>query len=164
MTGINQLVLLALCRKATVNGEATVKLDELARMVKTTTEDVRTSLRLAVKAGEIEIRENWVQRQGRTERGTNTYLFTVMKPKQGDGEEIEFDEVELPGIPPPPPPPPKEPAQRIMMTAEALAEIAADPLYHGLNVNDQAWKFKRWAEANKVDTTVRRFKVWLSKV
>jgi hypothetical protein len=165
-TSQHMLVLLALAKHANGAGEATVTLSVLARMCRCGEADAKLSLRYAVNMGELEIIKN----SGKSgERLTNTYRFKIFAGPKGNGEEddIQFEEPPLPGIPLPKVKDlPKEPQPKIMMSAEALAEIAADPIYKGLDVNAQAWKFKRWcaAQVPPVDTTVRRFKVWLSKV
>lgn len=170
-TGGEVLVLLALAHKANVFGECTIKLAELAKMTRLKEDLVRVALRKAVQIKELAIFENHAE-DGR--RLTNTYQFTVMKAKELNGEDdIQFDDPALPGIAPLPGiPPPKvkdlpRPAQpKIMMDAAQLDMIAADPIYKGLDVRAQAWKFKRWCKAQvpPAEETVRRFKVWLSRV
>lgn len=163
------LVMLALAQRANVVGEATVKLAELARMTRLNETEVRQALRAAVRIKELGIFPN-IDKDGA--RLTNTYRFMVFggqRQEEMNGEDdIQFDDPALPGIPPPKvrdlPPKPLQP--KIMMDATQLAVLAADPIYKGLDVRAQAWKFKRWCRAQvpPAEETVRRFRTWLSKV
>jgi hypothetical protein len=167
------LVLLALAQHCGLTGEATVKVAELSRMTRLSDNEVRQALRAAVRVKEIGILQNVDPYNG--VRLTNTYRFLVFRrpPSKdevnGVEENIEFDEPEtLPGINVPKKvadlPKPTQP--KIMMDTLQLDMIAADPLYRGLDVRAQAMKFKRWARAQvpPAEETVKRFKVWLSKV
>jgi hypothetical protein len=160
------LVLLALASRANLVGESTVKLAELAKLCRGSEANVRHSLRSAVLLKEIEIFQNTDAEGNRT---TNTYKFTVMAatsaPPDGEEDDINFDDPSLPGIPVPKVRDlPQRPQPRIMMDDKMLAAIAADPLYKGMDVHKEAWKFKRWCTAKGAAMTVTRFKVWLSKV
>lgn len=158
------LVEFALACKANFIGEATVTLAELAQMTRMKEEEIRISLRYAVKLGELQILQNTDQNGKRT---ANTYKFTIMASlhRHANGEDdIQFDDP-LPGIEPPKVRDLPRPAQpKIMMDATQLAQIEADPLYKGLDVKAQAWKFKRWCRAKGQEETVRRFRTWLSRV
>jgi hypothetical protein len=166
------LVMLAMAHYANSSGESTVKLAELVRLTRLDENNVREAIRAAVRIKELAIFENYEPSQGR--RVTNTYRFMVFAgprqdKKNGAEEDIQFDEPQgsLPGIDVPKVrdlPKPTQP--KIMMDAAQLEIISADPLYRGLDVKTQAWKFKRWCRAQvpPAEETVRRFKVWLSKV
>jgi hypothetical protein len=162
-TSKDVLVLLALAQYSTPAGESTVKLAELARMTRLGHEDIRRALRAAVGFKELAIIQN-VSADGT--RLTNTYRFLLFhRPVEANGE-IQFGEPEtLPGMPVPKVPdlPPKP---KLMMDALQLDMIASDPVYKGLDVRGQAWKFKRWCRAQSppAQETVKRFKVWLSRV
>jgi hypothetical protein len=159
-----RLVLLALAHKANVLGETTIKVTELAVMCRCDEGTVKTSLRKLVADKEITIFQN---RDHAGNRTTNTYKFVVAGAGIDGEDDIKFDDPlpNLPGIPAPKVRDlPKEPQAKLMMDKVALAAIAADPIYQGINVNEQAWKFKRWCAAHKKDETVRRFKVWLARV
>jgi hypothetical protein len=159
------LVLLALSKSANTLGEATIKLSELTRLCRCSEQEVRDCLRAGVRLRIIEIIQN---KDDKGARITNTYKFLAVKTHNGDlDDDIDFDEPDLPGIPIPKvkdPPPPAPPQQPLIMDDKILGEIATDPLYKGLDVYKAAWQFKRYCAAQKLDTTVRRFKVWLSRI
>jgi hypothetical protein len=162
------LVLLALaqhCRGC----EATVKLAELVRLTRLSKDDIRIAIRRAVRINELAIIQN-VDDAG--SRLTNTYRFLAFyRPatkEENGADNIEFNEpATLPGITVPKVQDLPRPAQpKIMMDALQLDMLALDPVYKGLDVRGQAWKFKRWCRAQvpPAQETVRRFKMWLSKV
>jgi hypothetical protein len=160
--------MLALAQHANIVGEATVKLASLTRMTHLSEDEVRQSLRAAIRVKELVIFQNI--KDGA--RLTNTYRFTVFAgPRQEElngGDDIQFDEPpSLPGIAVPKVKDlPRQTQPKIMMDTVQLDMMAADPLYRGLDVRAQAIKFKRWARAQvpPAEETVRRFRVWLSKV
>jgi hypothetical protein len=163
------VVMLALAQHVNVVGEATVKLAELTRMTRLNEDEVRQSLRAAIRVKELVIFQN-TNKDGA--RLTNTYRFLVFsgpRREELNGEDdIQFDEPpSLPGIAVPKVKDLPRPTQpKIMMDTLQLDMIAADPLYRGLDVRAQAMKFKRWARAQvpPAEETVKRFKTWLSRV
>jgi Helix-turn-helix domain len=159
-----RLVLLALAWSDNGSGEAMVEVADLCSDCRLDDATVRDSLKkLRDVTKEIVIFHNHDD-QGK--RLANSYRFVVAGPRPTNGEEeIDFDDPPLPGIPVPKVRDlPKERQPQLLMDATALAAIAADPIYKGINVNEQAWKFKRWCVAHNKDETVRRFKVWLARV
>lgn len=158
-----RLVLLALAFKANVVGEATVTVADLVKLCRCSEMEVKNALRGCIKDEEIQIFQN---HDAQGQRTTNTYKFTVAGLGTDNGEDdIQFEDPTLTGIPVPKVRDlPKEPQPRLMMDATALAAIAADPIYQGLDVQKEAWRFKRWCVAHEKDQTVRRFKVWLARV
>lgn len=163
------LVMLALAHHANPEGESTVKLTELVRLTRLGENDIRDAIRVAVRLKELAIFLN-IQNGARL---TNTYRFVVFAGPRGEkvngAEDIQFDEPQsnLPGIAVPKVADlPKATQPKIMMNATQLEMIALDPVYKGLDVRAQAWKFKRWCKAQvpPAEETVRRFKVWLSRV
>jgi len=165
MTERDRLVQLALAYKANLIGEATIKLDELAEMCKAYPADVRDSLRNLVKENQIQIFQNQ-DKDGR--RTTNTYKAIVggLGRTNGEDDDIQFEDppLNLPGIAPPKVKDLPKSETHLMMDKQALAAISADPLYQGLNVTQEAWKFRRWCAAHQKPETIRRFKVWLARV
>jgi hypothetical protein len=51
-----------------------------------------------------------------------------------------------------------------MMNEEALDEFVSDPAYQGVDVNQEAWKFKKWCKVNNKLESVRRFTNWLNRI
>jgi len=165
-TDLNRLVQLALAHRSNLVGEATITLDDLADMCKAFPADVRESLRMLVKADQITIFQNQDKDGKRT---TNTYKSIVggLGRNGEEDDDIQFSDppLNLPGIPAPKVSDVKKDlGTRVMMDGTALAAISADPLYEGLDVNKEAWRFKRWCAAHGKETTVRRFKQWLARV
>src|SRR5215472_9007807 len=154
VTDRDRLVALALAYKANLIGETTIKLDDLASLCRCYPAEVRECLRNLVKTNQIQIFQN---QDAEGKRTTNTYKFIVGGlGANGEEDDIEFESPEqsLPGIPAPKVrdlPPPTQP--KPMMDAAALAAIAADELYEGLDVHKEAWRFKRWCAAHQKDCT-----------
>jgi thiol-disulfide isomerase/thioredoxin len=160
-----RLVLLALACKDNGSGEAMVEVADLCSDCRLDDPAVRAVLKnLRDVTKEIVIFHN---HDSEGQRLANTYRFVVAGPRPTNGEEedIDFSDPPLPGISVPKVKDlPKEPQPKLLMDAAALAAIAADPLYKGLDVTGEAWKFKRWCVAHKKPETVQRFKVWLARV
>jgi hypothetical protein len=77
------------------------------------------------------------------------------------------DEQPTPVEPPKPPTAPTRaaplPNSEPMMDGETLARIARDPLYKDLDVQGEAWQFKRYCVAKNKLQTVMYFKCWLAR-
>jgi hypothetical protein len=60
--------------------------------------------------------------------------------------------------------PEKKPRSGPLMNADAMERFERNPAYEGIDVNQEAWKFKSWCQANKKPETVKRFTNWLNRI
>jgi hypothetical protein len=51
-----------------------------------------------------------------------------------------------------------------LMNADTLEQFERNPAYEGIDVNQEAWKFKSWCQANKKPESVKRFTNWLNRI